>query len=82
MIYTLFKSTYYRAPPKIKTDRCFKEFKQENFLQDLFYKLRMNIFSYDYKIFEYIFISTLVMHAPIKQKVIRGNDKPFVSNEI
>ena len=82
MIYTMFKSTYYRAPPKLKTYRCFKEFKEESFLHDLYFKLGTNILSYDYSYFESDFTSTLNRYAPVKQKLIRGNDKPFVSNEM
>ena len=82
MIYTMFKSTYYREPPKMKTYRCFKKFSQEDFLRDLYFNLNTNIFSYDYRNFEAIFTSTLESYASIKQRVIRGNDKPFVSNKM
>ena len=78
----MFKSTYYRDSPKMKTYRCFKKFSQKDFLRDLYFNLNTNNFSYDYRNFEAIFTSTLESYAPIKQRVIKCNDKPFVSNKM
>ena len=35
-----------------------------------------------YDDFETIFMNTLNMHAPIKRKVIRANEAPFMNREI
>ena len=82
MVYTMFKSTYYREPARNKTYRCYKTFNQQDFLDKLSLQLNTNSFSYEYSCFESIFKTVLNEYAPIKVKKIRGNDKPFVSNEM
>ena len=78
LIVTVFKTAKPKSQPKILHYRKFKNFDYESFERDLSRQLRDgNIVNY--KVFEDIFLGTLNKYAPIKQKTVRGNNKPFVS---
>ena len=63
LIYTMLKSTYSRMEPKVLTKRCFKNFSEQSFQQDLKHGLS-NID--DFSDFNNEFQNTLNHHAPIK----------------
>ena len=81
MIYTMFKSTFVKAPPKLIKYRQFKSFNTNDFVRDLSYNLE-TITSGIYSTFEKAFQQVLDKHAPIKTKMVGGNDKPFVNREL
>ena len=81
MIYTMFKTTFIKAPPKTIKYRHCKAININNFKRDLLYNLD-RITPGDFNSFENAFQQALDKHAPIKTKVIRGNNKPFVNNEL
>ena len=81
LIYTILKSTFVKLPPKIIRYREFKTFSTENFQTGLENSLRSNN-SFDYQIFHSITESVLQKHAPLKQRVIRGNNEPHIKSEL
>ena len=83
MIYTQLKLMYQKLPLKTIEFRDYRHFKQDEFEQDLMQALCNNPqvnFSYDQ--FAKTFQNTLDRHAPLKKKVIRGNQKPFMNRQL
>ena len=77
MIYTMFKTTYVKIPPKVIRYRCYKNFSDKLFYRDLEdILLGSTITNFDE--FGNTFSEILNRHASMKVKVIRGNHKPFV----
>ena len=81
LIYTMSKSTFVKLPPKIIKYREFKNFSTENFQTDLENSLS-STYSYDYRMFHSITESVLQKHVPLKQRVIRANNKPRIKSEL
>ena len=81
MIYTMTKTTFTKLPPKTLNYRCYKNFDEHKFLHDLD-KAIASIPIGDYKLFEKVHEDILNTHAPLKTKLIRGNDKPYVNKEL
>ena len=81
MIYTMFKTTFHKIPPKTINYRCYKKFSQNCFLNDLQYNVN-SIQSGNYCTFEDTFTNILDRHAPRKKKIIRGNTTPFVNKPL
>ena len=81
MIYTIFKTTYVKIPPQKIFYRCKKRFSPEIFQNDLAQSLR-NIIPGDCESLLNAIETTLNIHQPLKQKMIRGNNKPFVNKEL
>ena len=79
MIYTMFKMTFEKSGPKIIYYRSYRNFNKDLFERDLFCQLQ-NVTAYE--IFEEIFTRILDSHAPLKQKLLRANNKPFVNKEL
>ena len=85
MIYTMFKTTYIKLPPKIVKYRCFKTFIVDEFQRDLESNLlymNTNMCIGDYNFFERTFQQTLDKHAPVKTKIVRGNNKLFINKDL
>ena len=83
MIYTMFKTTFVKLPPKKIKYRCYKKFNLNLFQQDLAGNLlNSNTIIHDYNIFEKTFQHTLDKHAPYKTKYIKGNNKPFLTKDL
>ena len=79
MTYTMFKMTFEKTQPKQINYRSFKNFDKNLFLTEL----KNSLVNVDiYETFESIFVSVLDKHAPVKQKFVRANDKPFMNKEI
>ena len=81
LIYTVMKNTYIKLPPKKLLYRCYKKFDKDLFLSDLEYNFSF-IKPGIYENFETVFEQTLNLHAPVKEKFIRGNNKPHVTKEL
>ena len=73
LIYTMLKSTYIKIEPKVISKRCFKNFTEQSFLQDLKQGLSN---TGNFSDFNNEFKNTLNNHAPIK---FRGNTKQHVN---
>ena len=81
MIYTMFKTKFIKIPPKTHIYRCYKNYSEGSFLKDLILNLNTTIPS-DYDSFVNTFISILDKHVPIKKKILRGNNKPYINKAL
>ena len=79
LIYTMLKSTYTKMEPKVLSKRCFKNFSEQSFLQDLKQGLSN---TGNFSDFNNEFKNTLNNHAPIKTSKVRGNTKPQVNKNL
>ena len=81
----MLKTTVKKLKPiKIKY-RSFKHFNENNFIADLENKLKridFNKAKNDFSKFSEEFEKIINKHAPIKTKIIRGNDAPFMTVEL
>ena len=72
--------------PKMKHNnvnyRRYKNFYLHNFRCDLNIAMDMNDANMGYEEFENAYLKVLNKHAPIKQKVTRANEAPFVDKEL
>ena len=77
----MFKSTYERLPPKMQKYRSFKNFSTENFERSLQSRLPYvgpGVFS---ELNSAIKVS-LDENAPIKTRFLRGNNKPYMNQQV
>ena len=81
MVYTMLKSTYEKIPAKEISYRCYKNFSLEKFNKELTISLKTSK-PRTYIHFQNTFERVLQLHAPIKKKTIRGNNKPHVSKKL
>ena len=82
LVHTMFKSTFYKLPPKKIVYRDYKRFNEKQFIEEVSYNLKLSLNSKDFVHFNKIISTVLNEHAPLKEKMIRGNDKPFITKEI
>ena len=75
------KTTFPKAQPKIVYYRDYKNFDIYNFRKDLRSQLSQ-IKEKDYFHFELTFLRVLEEHAPMKQKILRANDKPYMTKTL
>ena len=80
MILTILKTTFQQKEPKCLIYRNYKKFIFENFKNDLQEALQSCKGSYD--TFDNNFTFCLNKHAPKKKKVLRGNEKPHMNNNL
>ena len=81
IIITVLKSTFPKAKPKVLTYRDYSKFVKEDFNQ----KLDSNILVCDvkdYETFENFFLGIYNTLARCKKKVVRTNQKPYVTKEL
>ena len=81
MIVTVLKTTFPKAKPKIVHYRDFSRYRIEGFSRDLENNLKSK-WQNNYESFETIFLNIFNNHAPIKKKVIRANQKPYVTKDM
>ena len=81
MIITVLKTTYPKVKPRILPYRDFSKFSKENFGEDLNARLQSND-QINYASFEKTFLDVLNTHAPSKKKIIRANQKPYVTKKL
>ena len=81
MIITVLKTTFPKAKPRIVPYRDFSKYKKDNFGKELKANLQSKGKN-NYESFENIFLDVLNSHAPPKKKVIRANQKPYVTKEM
>ena len=83
IVYTVLTSTYTKLPPKLIMYRSYSKFLETDFLRALSAEISHNgFFQGNYELFESIFETVLNMHAPMKSKLIRGNEKPHMNKEL
>ena len=81
LIYTMLKSTFVKTDQQKITYRCYKNFNNEAFLNHL----NENLYSTQtgiYAAFQETFVRTLNIHAPLKVKIVRGNNKPYMNKTL
>ena len=83
MTVTVLKMYIKKKKPIYIKYRCYKIFIERNFRLDLlrcFELLDEESINYDY--FLDIFLNVLNKHAPMKQKIVRGNQSPFMTKDL
>ena len=75
------KTTFPKAQPRIIYYRDYKNFDLYNFRTDLREQLSKSA-EKDYFHFELTFLRVLEAHAPMKKKVLRANDKPYMTKAL
>ena len=78
MAITVLKTTFPKVQPKLIYYRDYKNFDLFQFRADLRQELRENV-DQSYFQFQVTFLRVLEKHAPMKKKVLRANDKPFMT---
>ena len=76
MSLTVMKTKFKKQQPKVVHYRDYKNFNDTTFGNDL--QLYLHISS-SYDDFEKIFLEVLELHAPLKQKIIRANEAPYMT---
>ena len=85
MVTTMFRAHVKKIQPTQMKYRSFKHFNEDNFLHDLEECMQNRSFSNEIEPFENFsldFKNILENHAPLKSKVIRGNDAPFITKDL
>ena len=87
LVMTSFRSTYQRARPTKIRYRSYKTFDENAFLTGLrtcpFHEcLKLSDSERAYENFKLLFLDITNKHAPVKTKVIRGNNAPFMNKEL
>ena len=83
-ISTFFKSHYSKLKPKVIHYRNYKNFDESLFLDDLektTFLTNSNCPNENYQHLTENFLSVVEKHAPLKKKVVKGNQAPFVNRE-
>ena len=81
LIYTMFKTAYVKLPPKMIKHRDYSKFNTNSFQQELCKQLQHGNAS-EYSTLHSITIDVLEKHAPLKTKIVRGNDKEHLNGNI
>ena len=83
MTITVLKMYISKQQPRYVTYRCYKNVKEGEFRRDLLYNLHsLDIETMSYEIFSEIFKTLINQYAPMKQKIVRGNQSPFMTKEL
>ena len=87
MVTTCFKNTYERLRPINIKNRSYKNFNRDTFLSDLqavpFEEaLSLENSELAYEKFKMLYSEVVEKHAPIKHKVLRGNQAPFITRDL
>ena len=82
MVVTVLKNTFAKAKPQTISYRDYKNFNTEVFKDELKHDLRSNQRDCEYSNFEAIFLRVLNKHAPLKQKILRSNQVPYMSKTL
>ena len=77
MIITVLKTTFPKVKPKLLLYRDYSKLVERNFQRDL--KTKLENVEVGYEPFEKAFLDVQNNHAPLKKKVIRANQKPYVT---
>lgn len=81
LVYTILKTTYQKLPPKTLSYRSYKYFNHEQFCKELWNSFSNTVISC-YDNFDDIFMAVLDRLAPLKFKVVRGNQSPHLNRNL
>ena len=76
------KCKFKKKDPKIINFRCYKNFDENLFRNELKNALRETDKELNYDYFKQAFMNILNIHAPMKKKFIRGNNAPFMNRTL
>ena len=79
MIITVLKTTFKKAKPKEIMYRCYKKFDRQAFREHLGRKLDN---CDNYTLYNSTFLKVLNEHAPLKKKVVRANEVPYMTKSL
>ena len=85
LIYTFLKSCFERLKPKIVCYRSCKKFNEANFLNDFKncdFSLKTDDPNENYDFLTNAFINIVNKYAPLKKKIIRGNQAAFMTRNL
>ena len=85
LITTFMKSYISRLKPKNVHYRSYKNFNEEKFLSDVKeadFSLETSNPDENYSVLTNVFSNIVNIHAPLKNKILRGNDAPFMNKEL
>ena len=86
LVITVLRSYYKKLPPKNILHRNVKQFEKITFLWDLDSRpIQGELYNNcqePYNKLKRIFSEALDYHAPVKQKVVRGNQAPFMTKDL
>ena len=80
MAITVLKTTFPKSKPKVIQYRDYKNFVLQKFREEL--KSGLEKVVDNYATFEEIFLEILDKHAPLKKKILRANDKPYMTKTL
>ena len=78
LVTTVLKAKFTKASPKYVHYCNYKNF-NEDFKLELIGKLEVDVVDANYETFHNVYFNILNKYAPIKTKVIRGNQAPYVT---
>ena len=81
MVLTVMKSTFPKAKPKVIQYRDYKNFISQNFRMEIKVRLQNEVVA-TYSKFEEVFLEVLNKHAPLKNKIVRANEKPYMTKSL
>ena len=81
MVVTVMKTTFPKAEPQILYYRDYRNFDLYKFRADLREQLNRTS-EKNYMHFEITFLKVLEQHAPMKKKVLRANNKPYMTKAL
>ena len=80
MIITILRFRFEKAKPREIIYRSYQHFSHNNFERDLMFS--MNSLDRSYESFEESVINTLNKHAPLKRKIVRANEVPYITKAL
>ena len=81
MVVSVLKSEVPKGKPKEIFYRNYKNVDNSNFKAELRSEIELNQIS-DYNNFENVFLRVLEKHAPLKKKLVRANEAPYVTKTL
>ena len=78
---TVMKTTFPKSKPKVIQYRDYKKFVINEFAFELKKKFENHVVV-NYAKFEEIFLESLNKHAPLKKKILRANEKPYMTKTL
>ena len=81
IVLTVLKTTFVKSKPKEPSYRDYKYFNHECFEKDLKYALS-TFEKISYQEFDKTFIEILNKHAPMKKKLVRTNQAPYMTKAL
>ena len=82
MVISVFKTTFAKAKPKELVYRAYKKFDKEKFRSDVLEMLNNAATPISYTYFKDCIIDKLNEYAPLKKRVVRSNEVPYMTKKL